>query len=469
MEMKKYDLAILGAGPGGYPAAIKAAQLGLSVALIEAKEVGGTCLNRGCIPSKALIANAELLEQCRTANRFGINTGDVHFDFTKMAERKDAIVNQMRKNVEGLIQSNGITLIQGYGRFQSKNEIKIIGRDNQIIWAEKVIIATGSEPRNMSAFPCDGERILDSTSLLELEKLPKQLTIIGGGVIGCEFASLYSYLDVDVTILELLPSLLPLESPMISQTLTQAFLKRGIKVHTQTKVEKIEKQNNKLMVHIAGKNPIESEMVLVAVGRALNTKDIGLEKVSLLTDNQGFISVNNKMETSVSGIYAIGDITSQWWLAHVATHQGIVAAINAAGKVAHMHYDAIPMVIFTHPEIATVGLSFEKAQERGYKPVVGSFPFAALGKAQATGHTEGFVQIVSDPSTGQILGAQAIGYEASSLISEMAVAIANELTLDCIVDTVHAHPTLPEAWMEAAFIAMETPLHLPVRKKSRIK
>jgi dihydrolipoamide dehydrogenase len=466
MEMKKFDLAVLGAGPGGYPAAIKAAQLGLKVALIEAKEVGGTCLNRGCIPSKTLIANAELLEQCRTAKHFGIEIGKIAFDFTQMANRKNLIVDQMRKNVEHLIASNGITLVQGFGRLQSRNEIKVTGKDSQILWADKIIIATGSEPRNISAFPCDGELILDSTSLLNLKKLPKSMTIIGGGVIGCEFASLYAYLGVEITIVELLPALLPLESQMISQTLTQSFIKRGIKIHTKAKVEKIERKDKGVSIHIEGKDAVQSDVALVAVGRSLNTRDIGLEKAGLSTNEQGFIHVNDKMETNVDGMYAIGDITNPLWLAHVATHQGIVAASNAAGHKSRMYYDAIPMVIYTHPEIATVGLSQEKAKEKGYQVSIGSIPFSALGKAQASGHTEGFVQIVTDKSTGQILGAQAIGYEASTLIAEMALAIANELTLECVMDTIHAHPTLPEVWMEAAFMANETPLHLPLRKRT---
>lgn len=465
MDIKKFDLAVLGAGPGGYPAAIKAAQLGLSVALIESYQIGGTCLNRGCIPSKALIANAELLQEIRSADKFGISAENVSFDYAKMAQRKDNMVDQMRKNVESLIHSNGITLLRGYGKFLSKNEIKITGPDSQIIWANKTIIATGSEPRNMSAFPFDGEKILNSTSLLELKSLPKQLTIIGGGVIGCEFASLYSLLGVPITIIEILPSLLPQESPLISETLTKAFIKRGIKVYTSTKVEKIEKKDSSLLVHLNNNTTMESATVLVAVGRTPNTQNIGLENLGISTNSQGVIPVNSHMETKASGIYAIGDITSQWWLAHVATHQGLVAASHAAGKKSVMQYDAIPMVIFTDPEIASVGLSLEKAKEKGYKAISSSFPFAALGKSQASGHTEGFVQVISDSSTGQILGAQSIGYDSSTLIAEIALAITNELTLESIQATIHAHPTLPEAWLEASFVATETPLHLPIRKR----
>lgn len=467
MERKNFDIAILGAGPGGYPAAIRAAQRGKKVVLIEAKEVGGTCLNRGCIPSKTLIANAEVLAQTRHAQSFGIYVKDISFDYSQMASRKDKVVENIRRSLEALIAANKITLIKGYGRFVSPTELKVMGEESFLITATKFIIATGSEPRNVPNFPFDFARIHDSTSLLALKQLPKSIVIVGGGIIGCEFASLYNILGVEVTILEMLPRLIPMEGKDVSEQLTKAFLKKGIKIETGVKVEKIDRTTNGIEVKLADRS-FSAENALIAVGRSLNTKDIGLDKAGVLVQENGMIAVDDKMETSVKGIYAVGDIASKWWLAHVATHQGIIAADNACGLEAHMYYNAIPSVIFTHPEIATVGLTVDEAVKQGYKAKVGAYPFQALGKAQAAMETEGFAQIVIDEVTGQILGAQVVGEGASILISEMSVAIVNELTIESITETIHPHPTLSEAWLEAALLTEGLPIHFPpIRKKIR--
>lgn len=465
MDKKKFDVVVLGGGPGGYPAAIRAARNGKSVAIIEAKELGGTCLNRGCIPSKTLIANAEVLSAVKGSSEFGIDVKNVTFDYGKMEARKTKIVDKLRKGLEGLIVANKITVIRGFGRFESPNEIKVTGQDNTIVEGSKIIIATGSEPRNMSAFPFDYKRIHDSTSMLNLKTLPKSLIIIGGGIIGSEFASLHNALGVDVTILELLPRIIPMEAKEVSDTLKNLFLKRGIKIETEVMVQGIEQTEGGIQVKVAGGRTFEGEIALVSVGRKLNTSGIGLEKAGVLVEDNGMIKVNNKMETNVDGIYAIGDITTKWLLAHVATHQGVVAADNACGETAYMHYNAVPSVIYTHPEAATVGLSMEDALKKGYKAKIGAFPFQALGKSQAAAHTEGMAQIVIDEKTGQILGAQVVGYEASTLIAEMAVAITNELTVESISETMHAHPTISEAWLEAAFMAEGMPLHLPPKMK----
>ena len=458
---KRFDVAVIGSGPGGYPAAIKAAQNGKSVALIEAKEVGGTCLNRGCIPSKTLIASAEVLHKIQDAEDFGIVVGSVDFDYSKMVDRKDKVVGNIRKSLEGLIASNKITLFRGFGKFISPRAIKISGKDNLEIFADTVIIATGSEPRNIPAFPFDYKKIHDSTSLLELRDLPKKLAIVGGGVIGCEFASLYSILGVEVTILEMMPRIIPMEAESVSNALAKAFQKKGIKIETSVVVEEIDTSGKGVKVKIAGGKSISADMALVAVGRKLNTTDIGLDKAGVMLLENGLIAVNDKMETNVPGIYAIGDIASKWWLAHVATHQGLVAANNATGHPMRMNYDAVPSVIFTNPEIATVGLSLEKALEKGHRATLGMFPFQALGKSQAALQTDGFAQIVLDKTTGQVLGAQVVGHEAATMIAEMAIVIANELTVECITETIHAHPTIAEAWMEAAFLGEEAPLHWP--------
>ena len=469
-QNKRFDIAVIGSGPGGYPAAIKAAQSGKSVALIEAKETGGTCLNRGCIPSKTLIASAEVLHKIEEAGQFGIEVGSVKFNYSKMVDRKDSVVAHIRKSLEGLIASNKITMLRGFGKLTSPTTIKIIGKDTIEITADRIIIATGSEPRNIAAFPFDYEKIHDSTSLLELRTLPKKLAIVGGGVIGCEFASLYSMLGVEVTILEMMPRIIPMEAENVSSALAKAFKNKGIHIETGIAVEGIDTSGKGVRVQLAGGKSVAADIVLVAVGRKLNTSDIGLDKAAVLVLDNGMIAVNEKMETSTPGIYAVGDIASKWWLAHVATHQGIIAAANATGHAMKMDYHSVPSVIFTHPEIATVGMSLEQALEKGYKAVTGSFPFQALGKSQAALQTDGFAQIVLDKTTGQILGAQVVGHEASTLIAEMTVAIANELPIECITETIHAHPTIAEAWMEAAFLGEDVPLHWPPKSnKAREK
>lgn len=328
MEQKNFDIIVIGGGPGGYPAAIKAAQKGARVALIEAKELGGTCLNRGCIPSKTLIANASVWKKVQHAQEFGISLANAHFDYAKMAERKDDVVKKIRTSLTGLIATNNITVFQGYGKLLSANEVKVNGIDNAILTADKIILATGSEPRGIPAFPFDYKKIHDSTSLLALTALPKSIAIIGGGVIGCEFASLYNALGVEVTLLEWMPTLLPMECQTISNALTRAFKKKGIHIETNAKVEGIDHTNATITVRLPQGKSYEAECALVAVGRSLNTANIGLEKAGVLVKENGMVEVNDKMETTVPGIYAIGDIASKWWLAHVASHQGLVAARN---------------------------------------------------------------------------------------------------------------------------------------------
>jgi len=379
------------------------------------------------------------------------------------------VLEKMRKSLEGLIGSNGITIFRGAAQFESPQEIKVQGQDNLIVRAEKIIIASGSEPLDIPAFPCDHQKVFNSTSILELSSLPKSIAIIGGGYIGCEFASLFAQLGVKVVILEALPSIIMLQGKMLADALTASFKKQGIEIQTGVFVEGIDKTAQGVNVKLKDKPPVSCDIALVSVGRKMVSQGLGLEKAGVLTTEKGAIPVNEKMETSVPGIYAIGDVTGKAMLAHVASHQGIVAAVNATGGEAAMHYDAVPAVIFTFPEIATVGLTLEQALEAGHSAAVaGKFPFQALGKAAAAMQTDGFVQVVIDKKSGQILGGQAMGAEASSLIAEMALAISNELTVDCIGDTIHAHPTLPEAWLEAAMVASETPIHFPPKIKRTV-
>lgn len=457
----QYDIIVIGSGPGGYPAAIRAARRGKKVLLIEGGLLGGTCLNVGCIPSKALIACAEKFYQLKELASFGIEVTGAAFNYAKMVERKDAIVTKTRKSLEGLLKAHGVEILKGFASFVSPFKLEVKGETTTTLESKKIIIATGSKPKEIGAFPFDGTRIIDSTAFLELKTLPKRMVVIGGGVIGCECASLYSLLGVEVTIIEMLPSILPMECNSISQALASSLKKRGVAIHVNAKVTKVENKGTSVSVSLAEGQPIEADIALVAVGRQMNFDGLGLDKAGVKLKNPAQIEVDDKMETSVKGIYAIGDIASKWWLAHVATHQGLVAADNACGVSAKMHYNAVPNVIFTYPEIATVGLSLDEAKKAGYKTKVGKFPFQALGKAQASGHTEGFTQVVSDQNTGAVLGVQIIGSDASSLIGEATLAIQSELVIESIMETIHPHPTLTEGLMEASFLAADLPLHLP--------
>lgn len=466
MEEKKFDVCVIGSGPGGYPAAIKLAQNGKKVALVEASEIGGTCLNRGCIPTKALIANAEVLSHIRKAKDFGIEVSGVKVNFPMMQKTKDETVKNLKKSLEGLILSNNITIIRGYATFVAARKLEVKGQDNCFITADHIIIASGSEAREIPAFAFDNTLIHSSTSILQLEKLPEKMAIVGGGVIGCEFASLYSELGVKVTIIEMLDRIIPLEAPALSQALTKSFTSRGIEIQTGIAVASIEKKAKGVVITLADKKQIEASCTLIAIGRSLNSDKLGLEKAGVQVE-KGAIKVDDTMKTNVPGVWAIGDVTGKSLYAHVATHQGIVAASNILGHSSHMNYDAVPGVIFTIPEIGSCGMTLEEAKKRGYTSAkLSTYPFSALGKAQAAHQTEGFAQIVTDEKTGQVLGGQVIGHEAGILLASIAYAIANELTVECITETIHAHPTLSEVWMEAAFLAQDTPLHYPpIRKK----
>ena len=467
MDQKKYDIAIIGAGPGGYVAAIKLVQGGKTVCLIEKQFLGGTCLNVGCIPTKTLISRTNLAHEATYhADELGIEKDAIRPNFAKMNQSKNNVVEKMRQGLQGLLESNHITIIYGQAEFISSKELKITGKENGKIEAEQIIIATGSEPLDIPLLPCDHQLVCNSTSILELTELPKTLVIVGGGYIGCEFASLFADLNVKVIVLEALGSIVINQGKSISDALTHAFRKKGIEIQTNVKVVGIDKQESSLRIRLEGGKELFCDKALIAIGRKLVSNGLGLEKIGVVLDQKGAIVVNEKMQTNIDGIYAIGDVTGKNLLAHVASHQGIIAADNILGKTAEMHYNAIPAVIFTNPEIAMVGMTFEEAEKAGFNPTIGKFPFQALGKAVASAKTDGFAQIIIDKSTGQILGAQVVGSEASTLIAEMGLAIAQELTLDCIIDTIHAHPTLPEAWHEAALLANETPLHLPPKRRS---
>lgn len=461
-EQKHFDIIVVGSGPGGYPAAIRAAQRGKSVALVDAREIGGTCLNRGCIPSKALIASAEQYHHVTHADAFGITLSNPSFDYSKFVGRKNQVVEKIRKSLEGLITANKITIIRGWATFKGPKTIDVEQNNSTTTYTcGKLILATGSEPKAIPSMPVDHKVILDSTSMLNLDTFPSSIVVIGGGVIGCEFASMLSLLGCKVTILEMLPRILPAECPSLSKALTRIFENRGITVRTGVNVKSVSNKSDEAVITLDSGEELKASKALISVGRSLNTQNYGFKSLGVKVDEKGIVVVDSKMETTVSGVYAVGDIASKWWLAHVATHQGLVAADNACGSESHMHYEAIPNVIFTHPEVASVGLSLDDAIKAGHKAIIGQFPFAALGKSQAAMETDGFAQIVTDDITHQILGAQVIGHDAANLIAEMTLAIANELTLECISETIHAHPTLSEAWLESALLAEGIPVHLP--------
>ncbi|MCX7847657.1 MAG: dihydrolipoyl dehydrogenase [bacterium] len=466
MTSHTFDVVVLGAGPGGYVAAIRAAQRGASVALVEREFLGGTCLNWGCIPSKTIIASAELFHLIRHAQDFGLAVDNVRADWSAILARRDAVVAKLRQGIASLLKAYGVSLFQGTGSLLSRREVKVTQANSSLTLAAKnIIIATGSEAARPPAFPFDNSTVHDSRSFFEhVTRLPDSIIIVGGGVIGCEFASLLNSLGVKVTIIELLDRLLPIEDPEISKALTKHFEKTGITVKTSVKVENVTVHNHTVSCDAAGQR-ISASMMLVAVGRTNNISNIGLESLGIKTDKNTIV-VNERMETSVPGIYAIGDITGKAQLAHVASAQAHVAADNATGARALMNYRLIPNCIFTTPEIGTVGLSATAATQAGYSVKIGSFPYAALGKALAIAQPDGFYRIVADAKTDEILGVQIFGTHATDLIAEAVLAMRLECTSEELAQTIHAHPTLPEGLMEAAHAVHGRSIHQPPPRRS---
>lgn len=456
---KKFDIAILGAGPGGYVAAITAAQKGKKVCLIEQNEVGGTCLNVGCIPTKYLLAAAKMVDKIPKFSDFGVNIQLNSIDFTKIQKRKDEIIFNLRASLEKLIKAHKIEIISGEASFTSPYQLIIKEKNPSLIQADTFIIATGSEPLEISKFPFDNEFIHNSTSILSLKQLPQNIAIIGGGYIGCEFASFFNSFNVKVTVIEASSSILSSLDKDLSDSLTQIFLKKGIEILPLTSLINIEKEKDHLLLNLSGEKRLKTDICLIAAGRKPRIDKINLKAAGISVDQKGKIIVNDKMQTNIKHIYAIGDITGKFMLAHVASHQGIVAVNNALGIDQRMRYEAIPSVIFTLPEVATVGLSAKEAKNQGFDIICSTFPLRFLSQAQAYGELEGFASIVIDKNSRQLIGAHIIGAEASTMIAEMALAINNELTLESLIETIHAHPTYPEAWLEAGFIADGSPIH----------
>lgn len=464
----KYDIAILGGGPGGYVAAIRAGQLGIKTVVIDKDNLGGVCLNWGCIPTKSLLRNAELYDLMKNhANDFGIVTKDLSFDFNKIIKRSRDISDRITKNVEMLIKKNKIDRVRGFGKIISKNQIEITGENGkktETITADKIIIATGASPRSVPTIPVDKKRIITSTEAMILSEQPKEMIVIGAGAIGIEFAYFYNVLGTKVTIIEMLDNILPVEDTEVSQTLAKNFKKKGIEIYTSTTVEKAEVKGKKVVVTISQKGEkkeLTADIVLSAIGVVGNVEGFGLEELGIeLYKNH--IKVDKKSyKTNIDNIYAIGDVIGPPWLAHVASAEGISCVEQIKGMETHpIDYDNIPGCTYCQPQVASIGLTETKAKEKGYSLKIGKFPFMASGKAFAVGEREGFVKLIFDEKYGELLGAHIIGAEATELIAELGIAKALEATYETIIKTVHAHPTLSESIMEAAAQAYGEAIHI---------
>jgi dihydrolipoamide dehydrogenase len=456
-----YDIAIIGGGPGGYVAAIYAGKKKAKVVLIEKKELGGTCLNRGCIPTKALIHSASLINQIKESKRFGITTENIGINWDVMQKNKETIVKTLTKGVENLLKANGVTIFQGTAKLIDKNTIKItFETKEEIIKANKIILATGSSPVIIPIPGHDLEDVITSDEALSLESLPKSILIIGGGVIGVELGYIYNALGVDVTIIEMLPQILPRHDEEVAKELRKILEKQGIKIYTDAKVKSIEKEGNELKTVYEtkeGAKSLLSEKVLMSVGRQPNNE--AFKELNLKQERNG-VTVDDYLRTSIENIFAIGDVTGKSMLAHVASHQGITAAKNALGENKKMDYKVIPSCIYTQPEVASVGLTEQEARKiYGNEIKIGRFPFLASGKALTIGERQGFVKIISDTRWNEILGVHIIGPQATELIAEAALAIKLECTVEELAETIHAHPTLSETIMEASFDLLGEPIH----------
>jgi dihydrolipoamide dehydrogenase len=457
LATEQFDVAVIGSGPGGYVAAIRAAQLGLKTAIVEKdKRLGGTCTLRGCIPTKQLLMSAHVYEQMQHAADFGVQATGIQLAFADVQKRKERVVTKNSKGIEFLMKKNKITVFKGTGKLSLPGKVLVTGEDGQTqtVNARNIIIATGSVVRPIPGFETDGQRVVNSDHLLELKDVPKSLIVMGSGAVGVEFASVYARFGTEVTIVELLPRLVPLEDEEVSKELERAFRKRGIKAQTGTRLEKMEKTD--AGVRVTGKDAggkevqLEAEMLLVAVGRMPYLEGLGLEGTKIKVE-RGQIQVDEYLRTGEEGVYAIGDVIPTPWLAHLASKEGILAVEQIAGqKVQPINLRLVPSCTYCDPEIGSVGLSEAKAREAGYDVRVGKFPFSASGKARILGEEEGFVKIVSESKYDEILGVHIIGPHATEILAEACVAMQLESTAEELGRTIHAHPTVSESVMEAA-------------------
>lgn len=461
--MIQADVAIIGGGPGGYVCAIRAGQLGLRTVLIESDRIGGECLNYGCIPSKSLITVSKLLDKVKEAEKYGLRTTGATVDFAQMQKWKQEVVDRLVSGVEGLLRGNRVEVLAGEAQVKAKDRILVsTSTGTEEVVTKNLVLATGTRASSLPGLELDGDMIIGSKEGLELKYAPRRLLIVGGGAIGLEFASLYQKLGSSITIVEILDQLMPGTDPEVSRVVARKLESRGALIHVRSKVGSISKGGREVTVEIQGqegRSKVVFDKVLVSVGRKPRTEKLNLPELGVQTDPKGFVITDKKMQTNVPGIYAIGDLTGPPMLAHKASKQGIVAAECIAGLPSAADWMVIPDAVFSDPEIATAGLTEAQAQAAGYKVKKSRFQFAALGRALSTGEPEGFVKIVSRADDGLVLGVQIVGPEASNLISEVALAIEMGATVEDIALTIHPHPSLPEAIMEAAESAAGRPIH----------
>jgi dihydrolipoamide dehydrogenase len=445
---------------------VRASQLGMKVAVVEREELGGICLNRGCIPTKAMLRSAEVLTTMQHSADYGISAENVTVDFGKVVDRREKVVKQLVGGIGGLLKSYNVEVIRGSGQLTERGKVKVTGTSDATVNAKNVILATGSVPAKLPIPGGDGPGVIDSDGALALREIPKSMLIIGGGAVGSEWACVFAAFGTKVTLVEMMPTLLPLEDEDMGKTLARSLTRQGVTVHTEAKVEEVSVDDNGLSVGVLtlkdGKQErVAVEKVLVGVGRKPNTTGLGLEAVGVTTDRRGFVTVDDYLRTNLPNVYAIGDLTGKILLAHLASHQGVAATEAIAGTGHPMDYKAVPACTYTHPEVASVGLSEQKARDAGYDVRVGRFPFVASGRALTYGESDGMVKIVSDAKYGELLGMHIIGPQASELIPEATLGIRLEATLEDIMGTIHAHPTLAEAIGEAAWAASGGALNLP--------
>ncbi len=450
----QYDVVVLGAGPGGYVAAIRAAQLGLKTAIIERKYWGGVCLNVGCIPSKALLKNAEVAHTLKHRGReFGFSFDNLLLNYEVAHKRSRQVSSRLVKGIGFLMKKNKIDTFDGIGKLSSPNSIQIALNEGgeTTVTAKNIIIATGARPRPLPGVDFDGERIISYEDAILTNKLPKKLIIIGGGVIGVEFAYMWTNYGVEITILEMMPHLLPNEEPKVSQVLEKAYKKLKVDVKTNTKVEKVEKSDSGVVISLGDGSKLEADQVMLAINFLPNTENIGLDTAGIKLTDRGAIEIDESMRTNVPNIYAIGDVATEYRLAHIASAMGLVAAETIADHpTVTLDFRMMPRATYCVPQVASFGYTEAQAKEAGYEVNIGEFPFQANGKALGLGERDGFIKIISDAKYGEILGAHMVGPDVTEMLPELTLAQNNELTAVEIAHNVHAHPTLSEALMEAA-------------------
>jgi dihydrolipoamide dehydrogenase len=461
--MQEFDLTVIGSGPGGYTAAIRAAQLGFKTAIIERDKLGGVCLNWGCIPTKSLLKDAEVMNSLKHLKEHGISAENINFDITKIIERSRRVALASEKGVQYLMKKNNVTVIQGTGKFYKDKTISVTDKDgNEIetVKSKHTIVATGARARTLPNIKFDEEKILSSTGAMLQTKVPAKMLIVGSGAIGMEFAYFYNAFGTEVTIIEMLPQILPIEDKEISDTVAREFKKLGIKIFTDTRTEDVQIRGDKVFTTVSGKTneTFESDVVLLAIGVAGNIENLGLEEMGMELYKNG-IKVDLDYKTSVNGIYAIGDVAlidpkGKPWLAHVASGEAINCVEKIKGlKAENINYGNIPGCTYCQPQVASIGLTEEKAKAQGLEIAVGKFPFTANGKSRAMGETVGFVKLIFDKKYGELIGGHIVGVEATELISELVILKSLEGTGESLIKTIHAHPSLSESIMEAAGVA----------------